>query len=58
MLFVLLLIGISHSAIYDTNVYTLGSNLVVNPSFTSPDLNGSRYIMTTSVPGWRCTPKC
>ena len=56
----LLLPVILKCQLYDQNVYYTGSNLVQNPSFTSPVLLAGLFdvIYPTSIPGWNCTVNC
>ncbi len=43
-------------SIYDPNLYSLGSNLVVNPNFDNPVLVSGdlKENYVGSMPGWTC----
>lgn len=45
---------------YDTSAYTLGNNLVTNPSFLSPQLpNGTAYLnYANNITNWTCLTDC
>lgn len=43
---------------YNQSQYTLGSNLILNPTFDSPNIGGALYAYFNSLPNWSCTPEC
>ena len=54
-----LLLSTVTAAIYDSNLYTLGDNLLTNPGFDLPLLSPpTSYTMQASIPGWTCTVNC
>ena len=45
--------------IYDPNLFTPGSNLVSNPTFSTPSLGGSMtHFITGGFSGWTCDLNC
>jgi hypothetical protein len=58
LLFTLLICVIS-GMLYDPALYSLDTNLVTNPTFSSPALGGSMTgFYGTSISGWSCTVNC
>ena len=49
----LLLLTISNTQLYDPSLYSLGSNLIVNPTFSTPDIGGAMtQYFSSSIYGW------
>lgn len=47
--------------LYDSNLYSLGSNIIINPSFSSPILPSgtiSKMYNRLGITGWTCRIKC
>ena len=49
-----------HAQTYNPNLYELGDNLLVNPSFTSPVMTPNVTIenFPPTILGWNCTTYC
>lgn len=61
MIFFVVLISIVKSqSLYNSSLYTLGDNLLLNGNFTYPIIpSGTSYtIYTGSIPGWVCDISC
>ena len=52
----LLLLHIGYAQLYDPNAYSLGNNLVTNPTFTSPTIPTplTYQDQTNTILGWNC----
>ena len=54
-----ILFFLAQGKLYDPNLFTLGSNLVVNPTFSTPNIGPSlTAFYGTSILGWSCTADC
>lgn len=62
MFFLVLFVLTAGAELYEASLksnYSLGSNLLVNPSFTSPTLPaGSGVSYYASILGWKCGLEC
>ena len=58
-LFGILLVALAQGQVYNTSLYTLGPNLVANPSFESPSIGATMFTSYSgSISGWTCSTTC
>ena len=58
--FLLFLLSSVFSQGYDPNLFSLGNNIVINPTFSDPNLVAPRAskLISTGILGWNCTIQC
>lgn len=53
---ILLLVALTKAQLFNTSLFSLGSNLVLNPTFSNPNIGGSmtEYYAPGGIPSWTC----